>query len=244
MGAESVGRGGAGSSEEDPPPGGSDDDLRLLAARRSQGHQSIGSMVYDILKEAILDGTLRPGLKLRQEVLAEKIGVSRVPVRSALIQLGADGLVQLRGRRSAVVRSITAAQVREIYELRAVLESHAVRVSMVGMTSQRLARLRELAQVVDAEQEGPEFVDARSEFYAELYDATNNPTLWELIEQLRLKVGRYLLGWRMVEVTPHSHESLLEAVSRNDVDSAVRDICHHLELVRDGVLEKLEDETP
>lgn len=214
--------------------------LRRLAAQRSHRFQSIGSMVYETLREAILDGTLRPGLKLRQEILAEMIGVSRVPVRSALIQLESDGLVEVRGRRGAVVRALTADQVRQIYDIRAVLESHAMRLSMATMTEERVRRLRELAQLVDAKTDGTGFINARWDFYAELYDAAHQPMLWDLIEQLRLKVGRYLQGWRLRGSAGHSHEGLLDAVSRGDVEQAVNDIRHHLDVVRNGVLEKLE----
>ncbi|KWX68742.1 GntR family transcriptional regulator [Mycobacterium sp. NAZ190054] len=218
-------------------------ELKQLAARRSQGYQSVGAMVYGILREAIIDGTLKPGRKLRQEVLAETIGVSRVPVRSALIQLEADGLVELRDRRGAVVKAMTAEQVREIYDIRAVLESHALRLSMSSMTPERVELLRRLAQVVDSEKEGGGFVDARSQFYAELYDAAHHPMLWSLIEQLRLKVGRYLLGWRLVDGNHHAHEELLDAVARGDVEGAVADVRHHLEKVRDRVLILLEAES-
>jgi DNA-binding GntR family transcriptional regulator len=242
MGANNTGVGVDSPAPDEPPNPGSDG-LKSLANRRARGYQSMGAMVYETLREAIFDGTLKPGQKLRQEVLAERIGVSRVPVRSALIQLEADGLVELRDRRGAVVRALTPAQVRQIYDLRHLLETHALRLSMSAMTDERIQRLRQLAKVVDAEQEGSGFIDARSEFYAELYDADSQPMLWGLIEQMRLKVGRYVLGWRLVGGTSHSHEELLDAVARGDVDGAVQGISKHLEQVRDGVLAKLEVDT-
>jgi DNA-binding GntR family transcriptional regulator len=229
-----------GDVEEWPRP--VSDDLQQLAARRSQGYQSVGSMVYGILREAIVDGTLKPGQKLRHELLVETIGVSRIPVRSALIQLEADGLVELRDRRGAVVKALTPAQVREIYDIRIVLETHALRLSMATMSAERVELLRRLAQGVDTEKEGGGFVDARSEFYAALYDAAHQPTLWNMIEHLRLKVGRYLLGWRLVDGSGHPHEDLLSAVTRGDIDGAVAGLSHHLEKVRDKVLHRLEEE--
>ena len=218
-------------------------DLQALAARRTKGYQSVGAMVYGILREAIMDGTLKPGRKLRQEVLAETIGVSRVPVRSALIQLEADGLVELRDRRGAMVKALTPEQVREIYDIRVVLETHALRLSMSSMTAERVELLHRLAQVVDREKEGGGFVDARSQFYAELYDAAHQPMLWSVIEQLRLKVGRYLLGWRLIDGNTHAHEELLDAAARGDVDGAVADVSHHLVKVRDRVLDLIELES-
>jgi DNA-binding GntR family transcriptional regulator len=164
-----------------------------------------------------------------------------VPIRQALIQLESDGLVDLRDRRSAVVTTLTPAQVREVYNIRIVLETHALALSMETMTPERVDRLKELAHIADAEREGASFLDARSEFYAELYDAPRQPMLWEHIEQLRLKVGRYVLGWRLVGAGGHSHESLLYAVASGDADAAISGLRHHLEMVRDAVLSRVEE---
>ncbi|MFE6965151.1 GntR family transcriptional regulator [Agromyces sp. NPDC057679] len=217
------------------------DALQQLAGKHQTGYRSVGVMVYDILKDAILTGTLPPGQKLRQETLAESIGVSRLPVRSALIQLEADGLVEFHERRGAVVKSLSADQAREVYDIRTLLEVEALRLSMAEMTPERIARLRELGRTADVEDEGADFVDARTEFYAELYDAANRPVLWEMIEQLRLKVGRYVLGWRLVGGAEHghSHEELVAAVEGGDVEHASGVLRSHLERVRDAVLELL-----
>ncbi|GAA1519621.1 DNA-binding GntR family transcriptional regulator [Agromyces terreus] len=229
--APSVGDGGAAA-------------LQQLAGRHATGYRSVGVMVYDILKDAILSGALLPGQKLRQETLAELIGVSRLPVRSALIQLEADGLVEFHERRGAVVKSLSPAQAAEVYDIRLLLEVEALRLTMAELTDERVARLRELGKAADRQQEGADFVDARTEFYSELYDAANRPVLWEMIEQLRLKVGRYVLGWRLVGDAEHSHthEQLIEAVASRDVERAVGVLRDHLVGVREAVLELLEAE--
>lgn len=232
-------------------PGGSADNaepdqdaLQRLAGRHQAGYRSVGVMAYDILRDAILNGTLMPGQKLRQETLAETIGVSRLPVRSALIQLEADGLVEFHERRGAVVKSLSADQAREVYDIRTLLEVEALRLAMAEMTPDRLERLRELGKIADAEEEGADFVDARTRFYSELYDAQRHPVLWELIEQLRLKVGRYVLGWRLVNGGDHghSHEELIAAVAAGEVEPAVELLRSHLQRVRDAVLELLADD--
>ena len=223
--------------------------LQRLAGRHQSGYRSVGVMAYDILRDAILSGTLVPGQKLRQETLAETIGVSRLPVRSALIQLEADGLVEFHDRRGAVVKSLSPSQAREVYDIRVLLEVEALRVSMAEMTEERVDRLRALGKSADRQQEGSDFVDARTEFYAELYDAEQRPVHWEMIEQLRLKVGRYVLGWRLVNgggpAHAHSHEELVAAVATGEVDAAVEVLRLHLQRVRDAVLELLAaDGTP
>ncbi len=229
-----------------PSSDGGAEALRRLAGQHSSGYRSVGVMAYDIIRDAILSGALLPGQKLRQETLAELIGVSRVPVRSALIQLEADGLVELQDRRGAVVKSVSVEQAREVYDIRTLLELEALRRSMAHMTPERLTRIRELSRAVDAEQEGGGFIDARTEFYAVLYDAERHPVLWETIEQLKLKVGRYVLGWRLVgdegAEHSHSHEHLIDAVEAGDVDHALAVLREHLESVRDAVLALLETE--
>ncbi|MGB4137901.1 MAG: GntR family transcriptional regulator, partial [Microbacterium sp.] len=81
--------------------------LQKIAQRHGAGYRSVGAMAYDIIREGILDGTLPPGMKLRQETLAESIGISRLPIRSALIQLESDGLVEFHARRGAMVRGLS-----------------------------------------------------------------------------------------------------------------------------------------
>lgn len=215
--------------------------LNDIAQKLSGGYRSVGSMVYDILRDAILEGVLAPGERLRQETLATSIGVSRVPVRSALIQLEADGLVQFHERRGAVVKTLSADQVREIYEVRAVLEAYALRRSMEAMTPERLERLRDLAASSDEQREGSTFVEARNAFYHELYDAEGNPLLVQMIDDLRVKVGRYLLGWRLVSGHTHSHTAMADVVANGDTDAAEAELAGHLASVRDGVLSMLTD---
>src|SRR5690606_9763618 len=97
-----------------------------MTRHRARAHRSVsrGELVYQSLREAVLTGAFRPGEPLRQEVLALALGVSRVPVRSAFIQLEADGLIDLTDPRGAVVRTHSAREARENYEMRELLEVH------------------------------------------------------------------------------------------------------------------------
>lgn len=211
--------------------------LEAVVARLASGYRSIGDMVYEVLRESILSGAFTPGERLRQEALATAIGVSRLPVRAALVRLDAEGLVEFHPRRGAVVQTLSHEEIIEIYELRDLLETHALRKSMARMTPERVARLRELAARLDAEAEGDPFVDMRVRFYRELYDAEGSPKLAELIEGLRSSVGRYLLGYRVSgSARGHGHHGrLVEYVSTGDVDGAERWLREHLREVSAGV---------
>lgn len=210
--------------------------LRELVERLSKGYRTIGEMVYQVLREGILSGALAPGDRLRQETLAAGIGVSRLPVRSALIQLESEGLVEFHPRRGAVVRRLTPEEIAEIYDLRALLEPYALRRSMARMTPERLDRLRALADEADSQDEGDRFLDVRLRFYRELYDAERSPRLVGMIEDLRNRVGRYLLGWRVA--TRHGegeHRELVRHVAAGDADAAERSLLGHLARVREGL---------
>ena len=203
-----------------------------VVARLTSGYRSVGEMVHDVIKEAIVSGSFAPGERLPQETLATAIGVSRIPVRSALIQLDAEGLVSFNPRRGAVVRSLSLEQVREIFELRQLLEVHALRKSMATMTPSRLAAIHREAARLDEAGETDDLVERRQRFYRLLYDAEASPQLVELIEGLRTKLGRYLLGRRISAGHDESHQTLVQMIADHDTEAAAQWLTAHLDLVR------------
>jgi DNA-binding GntR family transcriptional regulator len=220
------------------------DDKRFaeVVDQLASGYKTIGQMVYAVLREAITNGAFAPGEWLRQESLAEAIGVSRIPVRTALMQLESEGLVTFHPHRGARVRTLSSAQIDEIYRLRMLLEAHALRLSMARMTPDRIARMRALADKLDAEPEGNEFLDARVQFYREAYDAANNPLLVGIIEELRAHVGRFLLGFRFDHQHQRKHAALVDHVQAGDLAAAEYWLHTHLEEVREGILKLAKEE--
>lgn len=202
----------------------------------ASGHRTIGEMVVQVLRQAIQSGAFAPGEWLRQGYLAEAIGVSRIPVRTALLQLEAEGLVTMHAHRGAQVRVQSPAQIEEIYRLRVLLEIYGLRLSMVAMTSERLARMHTLADRLDSESEGGNFLQVRVQFYREVYDAERNPLLVEHIESLRSQLGRYLLGFRFAEHRTQHHRALVDCVAAGDLIGAENWLRSHLNGVRTGVL--------
>jgi DNA-binding GntR family transcriptional regulator len=199
-------------------------------------------MVYSILREAIMSGTLAPGEFLRQESLADAIGVSRIPVRTALLQLKSDGLVNFRPHRGAQVRALSAAQIDEVYRLRILLQSYALQRSMAKMTPDRIEILRKLAVELDHHPESGQFVDTRIQFYRELHDAESNPMLVEMIEDLSGQVGRYLLSFRVDQHNLSSHRDLVNLVAAGDQSAAESWIRTHVARVCAGVQELAHEE--
>jgi DNA-binding GntR family transcriptional regulator len=200
------------------------------------GYKTIGQMVYTVLREAIVSGAFAPGEWLRQESIAEAIGVSRIPVRTALLQLEAEGLVTFNPHRGARVRTLSPSQIEEIYRLRLLLESHALALSMPRLRPERLKRMRELATQLDSQPEGIDLIDTRVRFYREVYDAANNPLLVEIIEELRGHVGRYLLSFR-AGGHQNTHGELIDRIEAGDLMAAESWLRTHIEEVRTRIID-------
>lgn len=213
--------------------------LTAVVERLAGGYTTIGEMAYAVLREAIVSGALRPGQKLRQEALAEAMSISRIPVRSALMQLEAEGLVTFTPHRGSAVRELTEDYVRETYDVRTVLEVRALEKSMRRMTRERSARLLDLAERLDAATSPDTFIQDRVAFYHELYDVEHNPVLVGLIDQLRSNVGRDLLGLRVGH--QHGHEELARMAARGDVRAARAALRSHLSEVCQALLLMLQE---
>src|SRR5437762_400223 len=106
--------------------------------------------VYDHLREEILTGRLKPGAELGEVPLSEQLGVSRGPLREAIGRLAAEGLVTVRPRRGAVVRSLSREEFLELYQVREALERIAVQLAVPRLTDEQFQGLAELNEAMDA----------------------------------------------------------------------------------------------
>lgn len=182
--------------------------------------------VLSSMREDILSGALAPGSRLRQEKLAERFGTSRIPVREALRALEYEGLVRSSPYRGFTVTELDADDIEEVYDLRVVLEGHAVRLAVPLMTDEDLRVLDELyRRMVDAPG-GDEQLAARERFYIRLYSMTGRPRLVGLISRLRQEVARSL-RWPTLQHAPSHHEAFFEAVKAGDAERAASQLASH-----------------
>lgn len=219
-----------------------DGSFRSIVDRHGRQFRTVGDMAYEVIREGILTGVFAPGERLRQDALATQIGVSRIPVRSALMKLESQGLITFEPYRGAIVNTLTASGAREIYEIRAALESYALRKAMTAMTPERLARLEQLATELNEVENGEEFLQRRAEFYHELYDVKRQPRLVKMIDRLREEVGRYSIEHNLNYVRPpgeRDHAKLLGFLRANDVEGAVRWLEEHLDQICERLLTRL-----
>jgi DNA-binding GntR family transcriptional regulator len=195
----------------------------------------------DALRTAILQGILAPGARLRQEDIAEQLGVSRIPLRDAFRRLEAEGLVRIEGRRGARVAELTSAGVNEIYEMRLLIEVHCVRLATRNVTESGVAKLFEMSRRMHVDHEGEAGRAARREFYAELYGWADRPKMVEVILRLRADVHRYHVLDN--EAASHdAHRQLLELVATHDAEGAARVMRRHLRAAREDLVRSLRRE--
>ena len=104
--------------------------------------RTAGSAAAEVIRQAIIDGRAEPGQRLKEEELAQQLGISRTPIREALLMLQAEGLVETAPNRGATVRSYELSDLEDMYELRALLEGHAARRAATRIGAEELEQLR------------------------------------------------------------------------------------------------------
>ncbi|MBI5033330.1 MAG: GntR family transcriptional regulator [Chloroflexi bacterium] len=195
---------------------------------------SVQDAVVDRIRELILSGQFKPGAWLRQDELAQTLGVSTMPIREALRKLQAEGLVVFHPRRGAMVATITVADYEEIYRIREEMEILAVRWAAENFDHFPLAHLKQLlAEIEDAavNQDIPRRMQTVREFFFLIFAASQKSQLirilsglWDLSQQYR----RYFSTFP--EIVPQrlaNYRQVYHACEMHDVDAlvqAIRDI--------------------
>ena len=186
--------------------------------------ESAAARVTASLRERVSSGQLGPGTALSQAGMAQEYGVSRIPVRDALQQLAAEGLVELRGA-TAVVTSLSIEDLQELYEMREAVEPVATRLAVPRVGRAGLTRMAQQLAVMDDPANGPgTWVEANAAFHAEVYTLAGRPRMIALVEQLRRLTDRYVyFHLDVVGQAAHlqeEHRQILQAVRDQDATAA------------------------
>lgn len=221
---------------------------------RDRGERPGPVGVFERLRRSILEGEYGPNERLIEEQLAEKIGVSRTPIRQALTMLEAEGLVEIVPNKGAMVCSFSAEEVWDIYDLRAVLEGHAARRAAGRIGTDDLERLRALADEMeglvgrydDHEDEIRRLVVLNQEFHGAIVAASRNKRLEILIRRtvqipLMFKAF-YWYGPHERTISNHYHRQILIALQSGDADRAEIVMREHVYEGRDFVIKALKEE--
>lgn len=197
--------------------------------------RTVKTSLVNLLRDEIVRGTFEPGERLRLEELAQRFDVSTMPIREALGILESDGLVTIQPHRGAQVTRFTADEIREIYEMRAVLEQLATVKATPKLMAEDFARLSAL--VAEMEHPAEQFDVVRfsrnnMEFHQVIYNRAAMPHLAAQIRDLRYRVQHYL--HKHLESTNYStvgnveHQRLLDLMRAGQAEEAGREMHHHI----------------
>lgn len=196
-------------------------------ATRSTPHR-----VYVELRDRILSGTLAGGVPLRQEELAARYGVSRSPVREALRQLEADGLVTYEANRGAVVSSVSLADALEMLEIRIALECRALRLAVPLMTDSDFARIAAVLEAYGDAETATDWGRLNRDFHIALYAPSDRPRLLALIQDNFDNANRFArlqVSIATGKERPHrEHQDIFLACRDGDIDAAVQLLEAHI----------------
>lgn len=193
-------------------------------------------VVFNTLRQAILRGELKPGERLMEIQLANKLGVSRTPIREAIRKLELEGLVLMIPRRGAEVAEITEKSLRDVLEVRGVLEELSVALACDRITSEEIENLKKAAEDFKVALQGgdvTEYAEADVKFHDIIYLATNNQRLIQLLYNLREQMYRYRVEYlkrkEMHETLLAEHERIIECIEKRDKEAAKEVISMHIE---------------
>ncbi|WP_282161943.1 GntR family transcriptional regulator [Ulvibacterium marinum] len=203
----------------------------------------LSKQAYKKVKKMIVSKKLLPGQKIVQEQLADKLGISRTPLRSALQMLEAESLIKSIPRRGVVVREFSDAEIIEIYDCRIALESTATRLFTHRAAQPEIDRLRSLLLPFEkGEINAQAYQKADSEFHNSLIKNSGNDFLYNLFQKGNLLVCIDMIGLvRPPQETLEEHLDIVSAIRYRDADLAENLIKDHLEKSKQLILKKLEN---
>jgi DNA-binding GntR family transcriptional regulator len=212
---------------------------------------TLSQRVYEHLREEILADHLLPGTELSEVALSKELAISRGPIREAMGRLSAEGLITMRPRRRAEVRSLTPQELIDAYQVREALEVMAVRLAIPRLTEADLARLDQLMErMADHISDGAvrEFFAANVSFHELLCELSGNPKLQEVHHRLEGEIGRFqsrTLALRgSMDDSLTEHRAILAAIRLRDVDLAAALTADHIRVPAQRLQAALRDEAP
>jgi DNA-binding GntR family transcriptional regulator len=195
------------------------------------------------LRADILSGETRPGTLLRQEDLAARFAMSRIPVRDALRLLEAEGLVTIATNRGAQVTQLSRDEVAEIYHLRILLEGNCLNLAMPRMSDGDLDRIERVRQRAEIDAATPEWNDGDWAFHEALYRPSGHDRQIEMIRSLRTTSDLYAAAHRALPKQRKrwlaDHRAIVVACRAKRDTDAVTKLTAHLVAARDFVLEQM-----
>jgi len=222
------------------------DDLQLarLSPIQLSNYTPLRDLVFEAIREAIVDGTLKPGERLMEASLAEELGVSRTPVREAIRKLELANFVVMIPRRGAYVADISLKDVADVFEIRGALEALAAELAAERASEDEIERLERLLVEIGKAIEARNVelvVDLDTQFHDVLFSASRNERLGQILSLLREHIQRFrtltLSNPARMRVALDEHRGLVEALASRDGQLARRLAAEHIESAENSLME-------
>jgi DNA-binding GntR family transcriptional regulator len=219
---------------------------------RGQLVQNASVAATELIREAILDGRLEPGSRLKEEELARELGISRTPVREALLILQSEGLIETTPNRGAIVGTHDADDLVDLYQLRALLEGYAARQAAARVSDEEIGLLRESCDRFDliASNDVRELVKENLLFHSSIHAAAGSVRLTEMLRRvIELPLVYKSYAWYPPDqkrISAHYHRQITNALSVRDAERAELVMREHVFEARDLLVANFRDraETP
>jgi DNA-binding GntR family transcriptional regulator len=197
----------------------------METANITQNPTSLSEHVYVSLRRQIMKGELPPDCRLIVLNIAKTFGVSQAPVREALERLKQEGLIVGKANKGSVVSEITPKEIRDIYELRQLIEGHALRETMKDMTAKDIGYLEQIVRSMrlSVDENDPyRLVELDMAFHGYFYERSGNALFLDIWNGIKTKIMRFISvtnqdhkGYSL----PDSHKELLDLIKAGDVDA-------------------------
>ncbi len=203
-------------------------------------------VVFRTLRQAILRGELRPGERLMEIHLAQKLGVSRTPVREAIRKLELEGLVIMIPRKGAVVAEITISDLEDVLEVRMALEELAIKYACRRITPEQLEELKSLSDEFKKTLYGNDVgacAQADMKFHEAIYASTGNGRLVQILNNLREQMYRYRMEYlkdrQSYSLLVREHEEILYYLEQRDEKMALEVTSRHIGRQKEHIIAAL-----
>lgn len=209
----------------------------------SQPNKSAAELLADALRQAVIDGVLAAEQQLKQAELAKVFGLSRIPVKEALVKLESEGFVRMHANSVAKVAALSQAEVRELYDIRLALERLALKNSLYLLTPSDFVRLERILVEADKSKDSVRLGELNQKFHLSLYQAAKRPRLLAMIKQVHLHVDRYLrLAYALLpyqQPSSEEHWAIVKACKEQAEDQAIALLEIHLLSVKEQISDYL-----
>lgn len=211
-------------------------------------YKPLRDIVFETLREAIMNGNLKPGERLMEVQLAQKLGVSRTPVREAIRKLELEGIITMIPRKGAYVAEVSLKDISEVLEVRAALEGLAAGLAAEKMLDSEIELLKEKASEFEEaaqEMKREDLIQLDVQIHEIIFKSTNNHALMNLVDGLREQVQRfritYLSSMQNAEEIIIEHRELINALIERNPEKAKIAAESHIKQIRNFILTHLEE---